>query len=111
MKEILVIDDEKSILDLLSVVFTKEGYSVKTALSAVKAFELIEKENFSLIITDIKLPEKSGLDILKFVKEKKPEKMSRKRMVHILKKMAISTQCHSKQIVQVSRCRGRKTFQ
>ena len=73
MKKILVIDDEKSILDLLSVVFTKEGYSVKTALSAFKAFELIEKEDFALIITDIKLPEKSGLDILKFVKEKRPE--------------------------------------
>ncbi len=72
MEKILVIDDEKSILDLLSVVFTKEGYAVKTALSAVKAFELIEKENFALIITDIKLPEKSGMDILKFVKEKKP---------------------------------------
>ncbi|MFC2166989.1 sigma-54-dependent transcriptional regulator [Acidobacteriota bacterium] len=73
MKKILVIDDEKSILELLKVVFTKEGFSVKTALSAVKAFELIEKEDFALIITDIKLPEKSGLDILKFVKEKKPE--------------------------------------
>jgi len=73
VKKILVIDDEKSILELLSVVFTKEGYSVKTALSAVKAFELIEKEDFALIITDIKLPEKSGLDILKFVKEKKPK--------------------------------------
>ena len=72
MDKILVIDDKKSILDLLSVVFTKEGYSVKTALSAVKAFELIEKEDFALIIADIKLPEKSGLDILKFVKEKKP---------------------------------------
>ncbi|MCJ7579788.1 MAG: sigma-54 dependent transcriptional regulator [Candidatus Aminicenantes bacterium] len=73
MKKILVIDDEKSILDLLSVVFTKEGYLVNTAMSAVKAFELIEKEDFALIITDIKLPEKSGLDILKFVKKKKPE--------------------------------------
>ena len=72
MKKILVIDDEKSILELLSVVFSKEGYSVKTAMSAVKAFELIEKEDFALIISDIKLPEKSGLDILKFVKEKKP---------------------------------------
>jgi len=73
MKKILVVDDEKSILDLLSVVFKKEGYSVKTALSAVKAFELIEKEDYALIITDIKLPEKSGLDILKFAKKKSPE--------------------------------------
>jgi len=72
VEKILIIDDEKSILDLLSVVFTKEGYSVKTALSAEKAFELIEKEDFALIVTDIKLPEKSGMDILKFVKKKKP---------------------------------------
>ena len=37
MERLLIIDDEKSITDLLSVVFTNEGYDVQTALSAAKA--------------------------------------------------------------------------
>jgi len=73
MEKILIIDDEKSIVDLLTVVFKKEGYSVKSSLSAPKAIELIDKEDFSLILSDIKLPQMSGMDILKYVKERKPE--------------------------------------
>jgi len=45
MEKILIIDDEKSIVDLLTVVFKKEGYSVKSSLSAPKAIELIDKED------------------------------------------------------------------
>jgi len=73
MEKILIIDDEKSILDLLSVVFKKEGYRVRATLSAKKALELLSKEEFGLILTDIKLPEMSGFEILKRVRESKPE--------------------------------------
>lgn len=73
MERILLIDDEKSIIDLLSVVFKTEGYSVTAALSAARAMQLIEDCDFDLIISDIKLPEKSGMDILKFALEKSPE--------------------------------------
>ena len=72
MVKILIIDDEKSILDLLSVVFKKEGYTVETALSAKMALELIDKEEFDLVLTDIKLPQMSGMKILQYVKEKYP---------------------------------------
>jgi DNA-binding NtrC family response regulator len=73
MEKILVVDDEKSILDLLTVVFKKEGFTVFTSLSAVKAIELIDKEDIDIILTDIKLPHMSGMDILKHVKENKPD--------------------------------------
>jgi len=73
MQQILIIDDEKSILDLLSVVFKKEGYCVLTSLSAIKAMELIDKEDIDLVLTDIKLPQMSGMDILKYVKDNKPD--------------------------------------
>ena len=73
MEKILIIDDEKSILDLLSVVFKKEGYSVFTSISAAKALELIDKEDIDLVLTDIKLPQMSGLDILKYVQENRPD--------------------------------------
>ena len=42
MEKILIIDDEKSVLDMLNVVFKKEGYRVKKSLSAQKALELID---------------------------------------------------------------------
>lgn len=73
MEKILIIDDEKSILDLLSMVFKKEGYRVRATLSAKKALELLNKEEFGLILTDIKLPEMSGFEILKRVRESKPD--------------------------------------
>lgn len=73
MEKILIIDDEKSILDLLSVVFKKIGYGVETCISAPKAFELIDNKNFDLILTDIKLPQVSGMEILRHVKRDRPD--------------------------------------
>ncbi len=73
MDKLLIIDDERSILELLSTVFKKEGYEVKTSLSASKALDLIEKQDYDLVISDIKLPEMSGMEILRKVKLKKPE--------------------------------------
>ena len=73
MEQILIIDDEKSLLDLLTVVFKKEGYAVRTALSVAKGLETLEREPIDLIISDIKMPQMSGLDLLKRVKELQPE--------------------------------------
>jgi len=73
MDRILIIDDEKSILDLLSVVFKKEGYKVVTALSAKAALDYINKDDFDLILTDIKLPQMSGMKILQHIKDKDPD--------------------------------------
>lgn len=73
MEKILVVDDEKSLLDLLSVVFKKESYEVKTSLSASKAIEIIDREDIDIVICDIRLPNQSGMEILKYVKEKKPD--------------------------------------
>lgn len=73
MENILVIDDEKSLLDLLSVVLKKEGYRVKTCLAPAKVFDLLEKENFDLLVCDIKLPEISGMEILKYARENRPD--------------------------------------
>jgi len=73
MDNILIIDDEKSLLDLLSVVFKKEGYAVRTALSAAKAFETIDREDIDMVVTDIKMPETDGMDVLKHVREARPD--------------------------------------
>ena len=73
MDNILIIDDEKSLLELLSVVFKREGYGIRTALSAQKAFEIMDKENVDLIVTDIKMPKTNGMDVLKHVKTIRPD--------------------------------------
>lgn len=73
MQRLLIIDDEKSILDFLSLVFKREGYAVETCLSAVRTYELIDNKHFDLILSDIKLPQGNGLDILSYVKDRKPE--------------------------------------
>ncbi len=73
MEKILVIDDEKSILDLLTVVFEKEGYAVKTSLSATRAVELMGNEDFDIIVSDIKMPRMSGMELLRYVRKNRPD--------------------------------------
>ncbi|MBS3819604.1 sigma-54-dependent Fis family transcriptional regulator, partial [bacterium] len=72
MEKLLIIDDEQSILDLLKTVFTKEGYTVYVTPSPKKALQWMEKDDINLILADIRLPEMSGMDVLKKVKETKP---------------------------------------
>jgi two-component system, NtrC family, response regulator PilR len=73
METILIIDDEKSLLDLLTVVFKKEGYAVKTAASAAGAFEILAKEEVDLVVTDIKMPGADGMDVLRYARENLPD--------------------------------------
>lgn len=68
----LVIDDEKDICRFLELVLTKEGYDVTTAITGNSAAELISQQDFKLIVTDLKLPDMSGIEIVRFVKEKLP---------------------------------------
>jgi two-component system response regulator PilR (NtrC family) len=73
METILIIDDEKSLLDLLTVVFKKEGYAVKSAQTAAGGFEVLAKEDIDLVITDIKMPGADGMDILRYARENLPD--------------------------------------
>jgi two-component system response regulator PilR (NtrC family) len=61
--------------DFLSIVLKQEGYSVTTAADGDEAIRLIGKEIFDLVLTDIKMPQASGLDVLKTVKDTSPETM------------------------------------
>ena len=73
METILIIDDEKSLLELLTVVFKKEGYTVRTAASAAGGFEILAKEDVDLVVTDIKMPGADGMDILRYARENLPD--------------------------------------
>jgi two-component system, NtrC family, response regulator PilR len=70
---ILVVDDEKSMRDFLSIILKKEGYSVTTVEDGEKAIQLLQKDIYDLVLTDIRMPRRNGLDVLKMVKETSPE--------------------------------------
>ncbi len=72
MKEkILVVDDERDILELIEYNLTKNGYRVKTAASGEEALDLIRENDYDLIILDLMLPGADGFDICRIIKSDK----------------------------------------
>jgi CheY-like chemotaxis protein len=68
MKKILVVDDSNTNLVLLDAVFSSEGYSILTAMSATEASLIIKKEKPSIILLDLNMPEISGYEFLATIK-------------------------------------------
>jgi len=66
--KILVVDDEPSILRLLEEALTQWGYQVKCAASGDEALAAIRGDLFDAVLTDIRMPEMSGLDLLREIK-------------------------------------------
>jgi len=74
VSRILIVEDEKSMRDLLALMLRKEGYSVKSADSALTARDILMKEQtFDLIISDISMPGMSGLELLRHSRKISPE--------------------------------------
>ncbi len=72
MPHILVVDDEKSICELLEITFRKEGHRVEIANSVDAAKRKLESQIYDIIISDIRMPGAGGVDLLKFTKEISP---------------------------------------
>ncbi|MBN2364635.1 MAG: response regulator [Calditrichaeota bacterium] len=69
-RHILVVDDEHTIVDLLEEFFKGLGCNVSTAASAEEALEKLRNgKSYQLVLTDINMPGKSGLDLLKIIRE------------------------------------------
>lgn len=73
-KKILVVDDDRLVLNSLEKLFRKEGFEVFTAQSGHEALERIEDLDFDLIIIDIRMPELDGVETVKRIKEIRKEK-------------------------------------
>ena len=71
--QILILDDETSILDRLGRFLRNEGYTVHTASDPAKAFQVIAKEKIDMLFCDIMMPQINGLDALKKIKEINPD--------------------------------------
>jgi two-component system response regulator VicR len=69
-KKILVVDDEKPIADILQFNLKKEGYAVYCAYDGNQALEMVEEINPDLLLLDIMLPNKDGMEVCREVRKK-----------------------------------------
>ena len=72
MKPILVVDDEAIVRESIRDWLKDAGYEVSVAESGEEALKLIQKQNFGVMILDLRLPGMTGIDVLKKVKALKP---------------------------------------
>lgn len=70
---ILVVDDDPLLLDLLVDTLQVIGYEATSATNGLHALDRLQESRFDLVITDIKMPEMDGLDLLKKVRHRYPE--------------------------------------
>jgi len=68
MEKILVVEDNKSMQEMLANILTEKGYSVKTADDVSSGLLLLKKESFHVILSDLQLPDKDGLAFFRDVK-------------------------------------------
>lgn len=69
-KRIIIVDDEKTIRETLHDIFTVAGFKVETARDGREALDMLDKERFALIITDLKMPGYGGMDLYESVLKK-----------------------------------------
>lgn len=70
---ILAVDDEESIREFLEIMLKKEGYDVTTAEDGQKAQEILKKKSFDMVISDLQMPNVTGMELLKHVKDNYPD--------------------------------------
>jgi two-component system response regulator PilR (NtrC family) len=70
---ILIVDDEKTIRDSIRIILDDEGYITETSGDGIDALEKIKKNNYDIVITDIKMPGMDGIELMKQAGEISPE--------------------------------------
>jgi len=66
--KVLVVDDDKQVLELLSALLQRAGYEVRTAPGAVEAMEILEAEDLGAVVLDIMMPVRSGIEVLEHMR-------------------------------------------
>ena len=70
--KILVVDDEEDMRLALETTLQREGYQTDSAENGKKALDKLEQEDFNLVVTDVKMPEMTGLELLRAIKSRWP---------------------------------------
>ena len=73
MPKVLIVEDDVSFCTMLKTFLEKKDYEVNTAFTATEGLNFLARENFDLVISDVRLPDKEGLEILREVRSKQPE--------------------------------------
>ncbi|HEX9935007.1 MAG TPA: response regulator [bacterium] len=72
-KNLLFVDDEKEILDILVDLFHDEGYALHTATKASEALRISDNHDVDFVMSDLKLPDASGSDLLEEIHNRHPK--------------------------------------
>src|ERR1700689_842432 len=72
MAHLLIVDDERSICELLEISFRKEGHKVEVATSGEAAKRLLSTRIFDIVVSDIRMPDMDGVELLRYAKEVSP---------------------------------------
>ena len=73
MASILVCDDQRSICEMLDISLRKEGHRVETVNAGDAAKKKLSSANYEVLITDIKMPQTDGIEVLRFARQSSPE--------------------------------------
>jgi two-component system response regulator PilR (NtrC family) len=73
MSNILIVDDEQSYRQLLSLVFEGDGHSIRTATNGREALALLQEEPADVVISDVRMPDMDGIEMLSSVRESQPD--------------------------------------
>ncbi|MDH5572891.1 MAG: response regulator [Gammaproteobacteria bacterium] len=73
MANILIVDDETSVNTLLGNALEKEGHTIFSADNGVKGLSIYNSNNIDLVITDLVMPEKGGIEMIMDLKKQKPD--------------------------------------
>lgn len=71
-EKIIIVDDEPDVLDLCKRILDVKGYKIRTAHSGQEVIDLAQREQFDLLLTDIRMPGMSGLEVAQAVKQFSP---------------------------------------
>ena len=71
--KILVIDDEDIVRTSCSRTLSPEGYEVKLAKNGSEGLKMAREDKFDLVLTDLKMPDMDGIEVLRIIKEQWPE--------------------------------------
>ncbi len=70
MSQILIVEDDITFAQIIEGFLTKNNYRVETAINLNQAYKLVEKETYELLLIDYRLPDGTGLDLLKYIRDK-----------------------------------------
>jgi two-component system response regulator PilR (NtrC family) len=72
-KHVLIIDDEPDICELIEITLMRMGLSTRSAMNLADAYRLVEAEHFDLCLTDMRLPDGDGIEMVEYIQQQHPE--------------------------------------